>query len=235
MFHPWFSCCQIIQDFSLKKGFDTVVYLNALVTKFGENLVTLYGGDTEGNIHFFKPESWKPESSFVLEKSIMNFHKLSVISIITIDKDNCVFTIGYDQKIKGFEETSGKQFFVYANPHKCLFTSICWNFQHQELISCDELGYIYFINVHSDKAVQEYKFYSQKIIKIQIIEPLSQLMVVCENFIDIVRIKRTAKQGNIIDGHSGPIIGLEVIDPLKLSFLKSKDPAKFLYFLLFLQ
>ena len=226
MFHPWFTCFQIIQDFSPRKGFDHIVYLNSLVTKFGENVVTLYGGDTEGNIHLFKSDSWKGDSLFLLDKTITNFHRLTVISIITIDKDNSVFTIGYDQKIQGFEETSGKKFFSYKNPHKCLFTSICWDFQHQELISCDELGYIYFLNVHSDKGVQEFKFYSQRIIHIQIIEQLSQLMIVCENFIDIVRIKRTAKQGNIIDGHTGPILGLEVIDPIKLSSQKSKDPAK---------
>ena len=228
MFHPWFNCCQILQDFSPRKGFDHIVYINSLVTKFGENLITLYGGDTEGNVHLFKPDSWKADSSFLLEKTIAHFHRLTIISIITIDKDNSVFTIGFDQMIQGFEETSGKQFFSYRNPHKCLFTSICWNSHHQELISCDELGHIYFINVHSDQGVQEFKFYSQKIIKIEILEELSQLMVVCENFVDIVRIKRTAKQGNIIDGHTGPIMGLEVIDPIKLSFQKSKDPAKFL-------
>ena len=185
MFHPWFTCRQIIQDFSPRKGFDHIVYINSLVTKFGENL-TLYGGDTEGNIHLFKPESWKADSSFVLEKTISNFHRLTIISIISIDKDNSVFTIGYDQKIKAFEETSGKQFFSYKNPHKCLFTSICWDSQHQELISCDELGHIYFINVHSDSGAQEFKFYSQKILKIEIIEQLSQLLIVCENFVDVV-------------------------------------------------
>ena len=45
-----------------------------------------------------------------------------------------------------------------------------------------------------------------------------------------MRIKRTAKQGNIIDGHSGPIIGLEVVDPGKLSQQQSKDPAKLTIF-----
>lgn len=229
MYHPWYNCYQIIMDFSPKKGFDRIVYLNSLVTKIGENSITLYGGDTEGNIHFLRQEPWKSNSPFILEKTLANFHRLSVISIITVDKDNAVFTIGFDQKIQGFDETSGKQFFFYANPHKCLFTSICWNLQHQELFASDEQGNLYIINVHSDKGVQEYKLYNQRILSIEFIEQLSHLLVICENFVDVVRVKRGAKQGSVIDGHTGPIIGLKVVDPIKLSNHRLKDPAKYFF------
>jgi hypothetical protein len=88
----------------------------------------VFTGDTEGSLHILKQEeNWKPTSNFVIEKSYFNFHRLHVIQILSIDKDNTMFSIGFDQKIIGFEELAGKQFFSYKNPHKCLFTSIDWN------------------------------------------------------------------------------------------------------------
>ena len=54
-------------------------------------------------------------------------------------------------------------FFSYKNPHKCLFTYLVWNAFYQELIASDEQGRIYFINVQTDKQVQEYKLYDSRI------------------------------------------------------------------------
>lgn len=134
MYHPWYNCFQIIRDFSPKKGIDQIVYINSLISKVTENTIYLYGGDTEGNIHYFKQNAWKNDSPFILEKTISSFHKLTIINILIVQKDNVVFTIGYDQKIQGFDETSGKQIFNHSNPHKCLFTDLVWDSEHQVII-----------------------------------------------------------------------------------------------------
>jgi hypothetical protein len=115
-------------------------------------MLTVFSGDTEGSLHIIKQEEpWKANSTFMIEKSYFNFHRLHVIQIMNVEKDNSLFSIGFDQKILGFEELAGKQFFAYKNPHKCLFTSIDWNPMYQELLASDEQGRIYFINVQTDK------------------------------------------------------------------------------------
>jgi hypothetical protein len=43
------------------------------------------------------------------------------------------------------------KYFKYKNPHKCLFTSICYNQSMQELIASDEQGRLYVINNLTDK------------------------------------------------------------------------------------
>ncbi|EGR30566.1 WD repeat protein, partial [Ichthyophthirius multifiliis] len=224
----------------MKKMVNNSTYITCIHCKEGEN-VQLYAGDTEGSIHIIRPETLKKSSGYVLEKSNYNYHRLHVIQFISVSKDNQLFTIGYDQKILGFEELASKQFFSLKNPHKCLFTSICWNISQsviqilktqkikkkkQELIAADEQGRIYFINIHSDKAIQEFHLYQQKILSIEIIENLQQLLVVTANFIDVLRIKRGVKAGNITEAHTGPIIDLYALIPYKLTDKKYKDTPK---------
>ena len=52
-------------------------------------------------------------------------------------KESCIFTIGYDQTIKGFGKTRD-EFFCMTNPNKCLYTSICWDFDRKLLYIADE-------------------------------------------------------------------------------------------------
>ncbi|KAL4445096.1 hypothetical protein ABPG74_018824 [Tetrahymena malaccensis] len=224
-YHPWFVCYQVIFDFSMKKMTNNSTYISCIHCKDGENL-QLYAGDTEGSLHMIRPESLKKNSVYILEKSNYNYHRLHVIQVISVAKDNQLFSIGYDQKIYGFEELAGKQFFNYKNPHKCLFTSICWNTSHSELIAADEQGRIYFINVHTDKAIQEFALYQQKILKIEIIEHSQSLMIATSNFIDILRIKRGLKAGNVSEAHTGPIIDLYALIPFKLTQKKYKESPK---------
>lgn len=63
--------------------------------------------------------------------------------------------------------------------------------------------------------------------KIELIENKTKLLIICENFVDVVRIKRGAKQGSRIDGHTGSIVALRVVDPAKLSNQSNKNPAKY--------
>lgn len=99
----------------------------------------------------------------------------------------------------------------------------------QELIACDEEGRVYFINVHTDKAIQEFALYQQRILRIEIIDidkNVQAIMVVTAHFIDILRIKRGVKAGNISEAHTGPIIDIYALIPFKLTEKKYKDTPK---------
>lgn len=58
------------------------------------------------------------------------------------------------------------------------------------------------------------------------VEQIQSLMVVTANFIDILRIKRGIKAGNVTEAHTGPIIGLYALIPYKLTEKKYKDSPK---------
>ena len=35
--------------------------------------------------------------------------------------------------------------------------------------------------------------------------------------IDVLKIKRGIKKGNVVDGHTAPVVGVAVVDPFKLT------------------
>ena len=81
-----------------------------------------------------------------------------------------MFTIGYDQKIRGYGAKQA-EFFCMQNPHKVLYTSICWDETEKILYLADELGYIYIANVYMGvkDTIQKDFFKGQgKIMKIDI-------------------------------------------------------------------
>ena len=71
--------------------------------------------------------------------------------------------------------------------------------------------------------VQEFSIYQQKILKVLYLEGQQQLLVVTANFIDVLRIKRGVKAGNISESHTGSIIGLYGLVPYKLTGGHYKD------------
>jgi len=66
-------------------------------------------GDTEGNLFQLKPrDHYKNNSIFENLKWNTSSHRLTIIQILAIEKENTLFTIGYDQKIVAYEALSGK-------------------------------------------------------------------------------------------------------------------------------
>lgn len=51
-------------------------------------------------------------------------------------------------------------------------------------------------------------------------------MVVTSNFIDILKIKRGLKAGNVTEAHTGPIIDLYALIPYKLTDKRYKESPK---------
>ncbi len=93
---------------------------------------------------------------------------------------------------------------------------------HSELVAVDEQGHIFYISLLSDKSVQMFcLFPQQRIVHLEVVEQnlvqsnhkedLSLLIVVLEQEIDIVKVRRGVKQGYILDEHTDSIIGLQAI------------------------
>lgn len=83
---------------------------------------------------------------------------------------NFIFTISHDQYLKGFDATNDTEFFAIRNPNKCVYTSIFWDNQHQELYISDEKGFITVMNVYNEKPIVHKQIvHNEKIKKIELI------------------------------------------------------------------
>jgi hypothetical protein len=91
---------------------------------------------------------------------------------------NFIFTISYDQYLKGFDATNGTEFFSIKNPNKCIYTSIFWDSVQQELFIADEKGFVTVLNVYMEKPlVHKQLANEEKIKKIEILDKTRSLLI----------------------------------------------------------
>jgi WD40 repeat protein len=105
----------------------------------GENL-GIFAGDSEGSMLIFRaPENWRHDCVFELAKKAPSptVHRIGILQILLVVQENFVFTISFDQQLKGFDATNGGsgkenlskylEFFCIKNPNKVIYTSIHWD------------------------------------------------------------------------------------------------------------
>lgn len=61
------------------------------------------------------------------------------------------------------------------------------------LVAADEQGVLYCIEINSDKAIEELKKYNCKILDLVPIHELQEIVVVTENFVDVIKIVKGIK------------------------------------------
>ena len=78
----------------MKKMMNHNVYITHIHLR-EDDTSKIYVGDTEGSIHLIKPEvSNKADSTYMIEKSNYNYHRIHVMQILFVAKDNALFSIG---------------------------------------------------------------------------------------------------------------------------------------------
>ena len=217
--YPWFVPLQIVKDFtSINTSIiDNNVWVTCFDVKEGES-IALYAGDSEGSILKFKaPDEWRvKECIFSLDKKLDKPpHRIGIIQILIVVQANFIFTISHDQYLKGFDATNDTEFFAIRNPNKCVYTSIFWDSQHQELYISDEKGFITVMNVYNEKPIVHKQIvYNEKIKKIELIQTdiVKNLLIHSDFGIRAFKIKRGAKQADA-SGHQGPILKIICLEP----------------------
>ena len=79
---------------------------------------------------FRTPENWRSDCIFELSKKTPSIHRIGIIQVLLVVQANFVFTISFDQQLKGFDATIGSEFFCIKNPNKAIYTSIFWDNQY---------------------------------------------------------------------------------------------------------
>jgi hypothetical protein len=135
MLYPSFTAGQIISHYSDKPLIETKnLFISSVGYKSGDN-PGVVAGDSEGTIYFFKQDENSKE--FSPETLVHQKHRITIIQTLVLPKENMLFTISYDQKINGFEFTTGKSgpddptvpklFYTFKNPFKLVFTCMVYD------------------------------------------------------------------------------------------------------------
>ena len=71
--------------------------------------------------------------------------------MVIVVQANFIFTMSFDQYLKGFDATNGTEFFQIKNPNKCIYSTLYWDTVYQELFIADEKGFLTVLNVYMEK------------------------------------------------------------------------------------
>jgi len=217
LYYPWFICIQTIKDFQSVSGFNALenpIWISSLEFKEGESLA-LFAGDSEGSMVILRPkDSWREGGQFELWKKNPQVHRLGITQLLLVIQENFVFTISYDQCLRGFDAANGGEFLCIKNPNKCLYTSLFWDETSQELLVADEAGYIGVLNVYVENPIAWEQIIEQKIVKIEMVRQ-DLLLIASEASIFVYRIKKGTRNQDMM-GHTGAILQLLTLDPVKL-------------------
>jgi hypothetical protein len=84
---------------------------------------------------------------------------------------------------------------------------------------------LYFVEINTEKEVEELQKYDCRILGMQYIREVDELLIATEGYIDSVKIKRGVKSGEG-NSHTDAVIGVFALEPYKITNKKVKDSPK---------
>ena len=226
--YPFYICFQSIAQVSRDIG-GMGVWVSSLIWKEGDE-VQLLAGDSLGCIKIYKPKNlWKENLQFELSSDSKNVHRLIISQLLLVPQENFVFSLSYDQSLKGLDATNGSEFVCLWNQNRCFYTSAIWDTSNHELILSDEKGYIGVYNVYHEKPTFWGSLFQEerKIIGLALREEKKELLVATETSIELFYMRR-GQNSQDIQGHDGPIIKVHGQEAYQIHRLHSNDKPRFI-------
>lgn len=183
----------------------------------------MFASDTEGAVHVYEYFDEIDEYSYELGKKVQNFnyiktvknHNMNCLKVVSSNFDSTIYTIGFDNKLIAYNFKEKKKSLNIFN-NKSFFTCFIINSSKQEVILADDKGFVTFVKIfnHSESKIKYSNSRISFIFKVNIKANAEHLILVSEDSIDIVRIKREVKTVNV-QLHEAEIIKLFVMNPIK--------------------
>ncbi|KAL1521836.1 hypothetical protein AB1Y20_021487 [Prymnesium parvum] len=144
LLYPWFSLTQTLSDLNC--------WVNDVALNMGEG-AALYVGDEQGALSAYRVMPATRETPLELRKwrRQPKAHTLGICRVMLVQEEQVIVTSSYDNSVRVFDSLAGSMLLAIQNIHKCRFTALHWDTRHQELVLGDDLGYIYFWNVTTEK------------------------------------------------------------------------------------
>lgn len=207
LLYPWFSPHQSLGDLDC--------WVNDIALTVGE-AGALYVGDEHGGLSAYRVERNESHGrSATLEVSRWRqkpkAHAFGIEKLRLVVEESLLITSGYDNCVKLWDSQSGALVFTIENEHKCRFTALQWEASHVELILGDELGYIYFWNIATERCVKTERLRDEaerthgaiKTISTAAGEVLAASPVACGAWLVVRDVKYSDMKG-----HEGPVVAL---------------------------
>jgi WD40 repeat protein len=211
---PWFECVQ-----SIRMGGD--LWVTSIALRGGDTL-SAYVVDSEGGLSFYnqqdflstmyskgKNNSFGEKDIFIIDKhrTRQAVHRLGVTHVVIVQSQNFVITLSYDNSMRVFDAMTGNPFLSVDNPHRCRYTGLDWNEQHQELFLVDAKGYVHIWNIYMEKCIKQQRIFHGPLTSISVNGKTDNIFVTGENCLERWHISREMKFEEY-KGHVGPVIAI---------------------------
>jgi len=147
LLYPWYNTVQTLAD--------TGCWVNALAMQLMSESGALYVGDEQGTLSVYRA-SITHQAGLVLHKwrRQPHAHALGITRLVFIQTQHKVASASYDCTVKLFDTLSGSMLLSIENSWKVRYTSLLWDEEKSELLLADELGYLYFWNIGSERCLK---------------------------------------------------------------------------------
>jgi len=116
-------------------------------------VAALYIGEENGTLSVYRvvPATRTTPPTLTTRRRQPTAHSLGICRLMLVHEEQVIVTSAYDNSVRVFDSLAGAMLLTIDNIHKCRFTALHWNTRHQELVLGDDLGYVYFWNVTTEK------------------------------------------------------------------------------------
>lgn len=204
LLYPWFATVQILD---MATSFLRSPPISVNLVQRTES-VSCFIGDEQGYLYTCHPPDKNSSDGFQLAKPPQRIHNLSISKMMAVPRENFVVTLSFDNSAQVHDATSGNRLFAAENPKGCRYTATEWDLKNQELILCDEQGYIQFWNIHVDKCLRSMRITDNNDCLNSIsLESDSQLLIGTPAGVEVWHLEREGRVKEF-KGHEGAIIAL---------------------------
>ena len=147
LLYPWFSLLQTLDDLGC--------WVSDMALQLGEG-GALYVADEQGTLSAYQVVPATRTSPLALHKwrRQPKAHSLGITRLLLVPEEQFIVTSAYDNSVRVFDSQAGGMLLTIDNIHKCRFTALHWDVSHQELLLGDDLGYVYFWDVATEKCIK---------------------------------------------------------------------------------
>ena len=213
LLYPWFSPQQSIGQLDC--------WVNDIALQMGET-GALYVGDEQGGLCAYRIERSAPAATRAASLTLTPWrqkpkaHAFGIEKLLLVMSESLLISSGYDNTVRLWDSGSGVGVMTIENEHKCRFTALQWDSAHMELLLGDDMGFVYFYNVATEKCIKKERLNDDADRASQSIRSIStvagELLVSSPGTCSAWLVVRDVKYSEL-KGHEGPVISICVNDP----------------------
>ena len=208
LLYPWFTPLQTLGELGC--------WVNDIAMQLSE-VGALYVGDEHGGLSAYKIERTGRAGSVHLSpmQRRPKAHQFGIEKLLLVVAESLLISSGYDNTVRLWDSGSGASVLTIENDRKCRFTALQWDSANMELICGDDLGYVSFWSIATERCVKTERLREDGDRSTLAIKSMStvagELLISSPSECSAWLVVRDVKYSEI-KGHEGAVIALCVSD-----------------------